>query len=240
MKNLLVKSLFQIKDTNWHIRDRSNETDLYEKYLEMHRISVGSYKRHLKGEWELKFIQGTVENVNDAFKKTFTTVYDIWRQGGVNIFYTDPDTVAVQDIDPWAMSDHFMMFNYTDPKKFDQPNYWNRKFDNFFNAGVRLFPAGMSQSTWDIGLKMFQDWDNSTYDTEQIILNSMLWDQGLKLSQVLRPRWAYQAQWLPDQKPLWDQDCWNGICINQSLIVHTHSSRDIDKKLNLMKQLILQ
>lgn len=237
MKNILVKSLFEIRDTNWHIRDRSKETNLYEKYVEMHQVSLGSFSRHLRGEWEFRFLSGKVDTVNQAFQRTFWGIYDIWKSGGVNILYTDPDTVALRAMDPWQISDAFMMFNFTDPRSFDRPNRYGRKFPHFFNAGVRLFPASMSQAIWDRAMIMAQDWDESTYDTEQIILNSMLWDQGVKLHQVLRPEWAYQAQWLPDQAPLWLQDQWNGIDINQSLIVHTHSSRDIDQKLDLMKRL---
>lgn len=240
MKNILCKSLFEIKDTNWHIRDRSGETDLYNKYVDMHQLSLGSFTRHLKGDWELKFISGTVQNVNEAFQRTFHEIYKLWSQGNTNILYTDPDTVAIRDIEPWQMSDCFMMFNFTDPRLFDRPNIYNRKFQHFFNAGVRFFPAGMDQRIWDLGLNMAKSWDTTTYDTEQIILNSMLWDQGVSLDQVLRPEWSYQAQWLPDQAPLWYQDRWNGINIDQSYIIHTHSSRDIDKKLALMRDLCSQ
>lgn len=237
MKNILVKSLYQVRDTNWHFRDRSDETDLYDKYVEMHQISVGSFTRHLKGDWELMFFKGRVDNINDAFKQTFQEIYDLWKGGGVNILYTDPDTVAIKDFDPWKISDKFMMFNFTDPKKFDRPNSYGRSFENFFNAGVRWFPSTMDSKIWHMGQEMLSQWEDGTYDTEQIILNSMLWDQGVKLQDVLRPEMAYQAQWLPSQAPLWFQDIWNGIHLGQATIVHTHSSRNIDQKLALMKQL---
>lgn len=236
MKNYLVKSLFKVRDTNWHFKDRSNETDLYEKYYQMHLISVDSFKNNLDGNWELKFIEGEVSNINDAFKTTFLEIYKLWQSDkNVNIFYTDPDTVAIRKINPWQISTRFMMFNFTDPKSFDTPNIYNRKFPYFFNAGVRFFPGEMSQKIWDIGLSMLEKWEENTYNTEQIILNSMLWDQGVTLDQVLRPEWAYQAQWLPNQFPLYIQDMWNGIDINKSFIIHTHSSRNIDEKLSFMK-----
>lgn len=237
MRNILVKSLFEIVDTNWHIKDRAAEKDLFAKYVEMHQISLGSFTKHLKGDWEFKFLSGRVGKVNDAFKKTFLGIYDLWQQGNTNIFYTDPDTIAVQDINPWNISDKFMMFNYTDPRSFTKSNRYGRKFENFFNAGVRLFPAQMKQQIWDQALRMVDDWDHDTYDTEQIILNSMLWDQKINLEDVLRPAWAYQAQWLPDQAAVWQQDLWNGLDINQSSIIHVHSSRGIDVKLSFMKQL---
>lgn len=240
MTNILVKSLFQVKDTNWYFRDRSDEPDMHAKYVEMHQISLGSFTRHLKGDWQLKFVQGSVDNINEAFKKTFLAIYDLWKAGNTNIFYTDPDTVAIKDIDPWNVSDQFLMFNFTDPKTFSAPNQYGRKFDHFFNAGVRFFPAGMRADIWRMGLDMLDQWQEGTYDTEQIILNSMLWDQGLSLDQVLRPEWAYQAQWLPNQARLWQQDTWNGIDINRAAIIHTHSSRGVDVKLDFMKQLVQQ
>lgn len=236
MKNILVKSLFRVRDTNWHFRDRKDEVDLYDKYVEMHRLSVSSFSKHLKGTWELKFVQGTVDNINDAFQHTFKEIYELWRQGNTNILYTDPDTVAIRDLDPWNISDQFMMFNFTDPKSFNEPNQYQKSFPYFFNAGVRYFPAAMSQNTWDLGLSMVDQWEPNTYNTEQIILNSMLWSQGMSLDQVLRPEMAYQAHWLP-QVPVWLQDLWNGIEIGRAAIVHTHSSRDIDQKLDLMRQL---
>lgn len=237
MKNYLVKSLFQVKDTNWYFRDRSKEHNLHEKYVEMHRISLGSFSRYLRGDWELRFIQGSVNNINEAFKRTFRAIYDLWLQGDTNIFYTDPDTVAMKDITPWQISNLFLMFNFTDPKKFTTPNHYGRQFDNFFNAGVRFFPAGMDPAVWHNGLAMLDKWQEHSYDTEQIILNSMFWDQGVTLDQVLRPEWSYQAQWLPNQVELWQQDLWNGIDINQAAIIHTHSSRGVDTKLEFMKQL---
>lgn len=236
MKNYLFKSLFRVKDTNWHFRDRQGETDLYEKYVEMHRLSVASFTKRLKGNWELKFVQGTVDNINDAFRRTFAEIHQLWSQGNVNILYTDPDTVLIRDLDPWNISNQFMMFNFTDPRSFNEPNSYQKSFPYFFNAGVRYFPAGMSQDTWRIGLDMVQQWEPNTYNTEQIILNTMLWSQGVSLDQVLRPEMAYQAHWLP-AVPVWLQDLWNGIEIGRAAIVHTHSSRDIDQKLQLMRDL---
>jgi hypothetical protein len=240
MKNILVKSLYQVDDTNWHFRDRKDEINLYEKYVELHRISVASCTRYLKGDWELKFITGRVQNINQAFQKTFFEIYNIWRQGNVNILYTDPDTLVVRDIDLWNISDHFMMFNFTDPKSFNAPNQYQRSFPNFFNAGVRYFPAAMSQSTWDRAMPMANNWDTNSYDTEQIILNSMLWDQGLGLHQVLRPNLAYQLFCTSGRVTAHDQDLWNGMDLKDSYIVHMHASRGVNELLPIMQNLAQQ
>lgn len=236
MKNYLVKTLFEVQDSNWEVMDRTHETNLYQNYLEMHQISIGSFKKHLLGDWELRFLGGRVENIHQAFEKTFWFIHDIWHEGPCNILYTDPDTVAIKNINPWNHISGFRMFNFTDPKSYTGNNRYGRKFSCFFNAGVRYFAHDMSQSIWDLGKDMARDWDHSTYDTEQIILNSMLWDQGLRLDQCLRPEIAYQAQWLP-QVPVWAQDTWNGISLDRAAIVHVHGSRDSAIKLHLMKDL---
>lgn len=238
MKNILVKSLFEIKDPNWSVKDRSAETDLYKKYVECHQISLGSFKKHLKGDWEFAFVSGQFDTIHQALHETFHRIRQLWLENGpCNILYTDPDTVAVAPIDIWGKYNDFMMFNYSDPKSFYTANPYNESFPHFFNAGVRYFPATMKEETWQLGLDMVKNWDFTDYNTEQIILNKMLWSQGVKLENALVPPLAYQAQWLPGVE-VWRQDLWNGVHVNNCAILHVHSSRDIDVKLNFMKQLI--
>lgn len=235
IKNYLVKSLYRVRDPNWLVHDRSHETDLYDRYLDMHRISVESFKRHLQGDWELKFFTGTVDSINQAFEQTFWRIHELWHSEPCNILYTDPDTVARRNFDPWGFGE-FRMFNFTDPRGYDRPNRYNQKFDNFFNAGVRYFPQAMQEAVWEKGCAMAQDWDHSTYDTEQIILNAMLWSQGLRLDQALQPVWAYQAMNL-DTHPVWWHDVWNGMSMAQAAVVHVHGSRNAESRQQIMKKL---
>jgi hypothetical protein len=234
-KNYLVKSLYRVRDPNWMVHDRSHETDLYENYLEMHRISVGSFTRHLKGDWELKFFTGQVNNISEAFEKTFWNIHTLWHQEPCNILYTDPDTVARLDLDIWSLN-QFRMFNFTDPRSLDRDNCYNARFDWFFNAGVRYFPHAMNPDVWKLGADMARSWDHSTYDTEQIILNAMLWSQGLRLDQALMPKVAYQAMNL-DRAPVWWHDVWNGCSMSQAAIIHVHGSRDSQSRVDIMKKL---
>lgn len=237
MKNYLVKSLFQITSPDWHMKDRSGEPDLHENYVKMHQISLNSHKRFLQGDWELKFVGGRFEDINQAFERTFWFIHDLWHREPCNILYTDPDTVMVRPLDIWDQFDKFMMFNYTDPRHFPlNERLWNRRFPNFFNAGVRYFPATMDEKIWELGGSMAREWKFDTYDTEQVILNAMLWDQSISLEEALRPDIAYQAQWLPICLQA-KQDEWNGIPMNQASIIHVHGSRDSALKLALMKAL---
>lgn len=233
MKNYLVKSLFQVKDPDWRVHDRSHETDLYSKYQQMHKLSVDSYKKFLGGSWELRFFEGEVDHINQAFEQTFWAIHDLWHSEPCNILYTDPDTMAINRINPWGQYRHFTMFNYTDPRSFDRPNQYNKKFDHFFNAGVRYFPSTMSENIWQTGKDMAKTWNSDTYDTEQIILNTMLWDQPVELIDVLNPYMAYQA-FHPDLA-LCDQ--WNRLSIQEAGILHFHSSRNAQVRLDIMQSI---
>ena len=232
MKNYLVKSLFKVKDADWKVLDRSHESNLFDSYLAMHEVSAESYRAFLEGEWELKFITGEVDQINEAFEKTFWAIHELWHSEPCNILYTDPDTIAVKHVDIFGQYRNFMMFNHTDPKQFNSPNPYNRTFEHFFNAGVRYFPATMDKKIWELGATMAQTWDYATYDTEQIILNSMLWDQGVAVNEVLDPTVAWQL-FHPNLN--FGQD-WNGCSIYDAQILHLHSSRGADNRLAFMRQ----
>jgi hypothetical protein len=236
MKNYLFKSLFKINNTDWQVLDRSHEHTMFDNYQLMHDLSLQSAKKFLLGDWQLVYLTGEFDHINQAFEHTFWQIKQLWDQEPCNILYTDPDTVFVRPLNIWNQFDQFMMFNYTDPRKFAAANSYNKSFEHFFNAGVRYFPHTMNKETWNTGADMAQNWDHSTYDTEQIILNTMLWSQNISLDQALHPEIAYQA-FRVDQ-PYIDQ--WNGISVNQAHIVHVHSSRNSSNRLNLMKNICQQ
>jgi len=234
MKNYLFKSLFKVQDPNWEVLDRSHETNMYDNYLAMHEYSVKSFQHNLGGEWELVFLHGEVENINQAFESTFWAIHNLWHQEPCNILYTDPDTVAIGKIDPWNEFDKFMMFNYTDPKTFVKDNVYGKTFEHWFNAGVRFFPSSMSEEVWVAGAALAKQWNHSSYNTEQIILNTMLWMQDIDLATALRPDLAYQGHWFPNAS-VETHNTWNGIEIEKSKILHLHGSRNSEAKLNIMK-----
>lgn len=239
MKNILVKSLFKIKDPNWGVKNRGHETDLYEKYLECHNLSLESFKKQISAQCDYVFFSGEADTIHHALYNNFYEIYNLWlKEYPCNILYTDPDTVAINHVDPWGQYNKFMMFNLSDPKSFYRDNIYGLKFPNFFNAGVRYFPATMSRATWDIGLALADNWNIQSYDTEQIILNQMMWSQDLKLSDALVPNMNYQAAWMGNiEINTWPQDVWNGIAFKRAHIVHFHGSRNIDNTLQHMKKL---
>ena len=221
--------------------DRSNEGDLYDWYMKMHDISLRSFEKHLQGDWEFIFFNKEVENIQEVFKDHFFEIYDIWKQGDTNILYCGPDNIMMKPTDFFGKYDDFMMFNYTDPKSSVEPNHYNIQHQHFFNADVRYYPSTMSQDIWDMGLEMAENWDFNSWNTEQFILNKMLWDQtNRNLDNTLDPTVAYQGHQLFIEE--WEQrkaysNEWNGCDIKDAQIIHLHGSRNAPRKYSLMEQL---
>jgi hypothetical protein len=221
--------------------DRSSEGDLYDWYMKMHDISLRSFKKHLQGDWEFVFFNKEVENIQEVFKDHFFEIYDIWKQGDTNILYCGPDNIMMKPTKFFGEYDEFRMFNYTDPKSSIEPNHYDVQHEHFFNADVRYYPSTMSQDIWDMGLEMAENWDFNSWNTEQFILNKMLWDQeGRTIENTLDPTVAYQGHQLFiedwEQRKSYSND-WNGCDIKDAQIIHLHGSRNAPRKFSLMKQL---
>jgi len=221
--------------------DRSSEGDLYDWYMKMHDISLKSFEKHLQGDWEFIFFNKEVENIQEVFKDHFFEIYDIWKQGDTNILYCGPDNIMMKPTEFFGKYDDFMMFNYTDPKSSVEPNHYNIQHQHFFNADVRYYPSTMSQDIWDMGLEMAENWDFNSWNTEQFILNKMLWDQtDRNLDNTLDPTIAYQGhalfieEW--EQRKAFSND-WNNCDIKDAQIIHLHGSRNAPRKFALMEQL---
>ena len=221
--------------------DRSSEGDLYDWYMKMHDISLRSFEKHLQGDWEFVFLNKEVENIQEVFKDHFFEIYDIWKQGDTNILYCGPDNLVMKPTEFFGKYDDFMMFNYTDPKTSNEPNHYNIQHQHFFNADVRYYPSTMSQDIWDMGIEMAENWDFNSWNTEQFILNKMLWDQPNRtLENTLDPLMAYQGHELYLQD--WEKrkeysNKWNGCEIKDAHIIHLHGSRNAPNKFALIEQL---
>jgi hypothetical protein len=207
----------------------------------MHDISLRTFEKHLQGDWEFVFFNKEVENIQEVFKDHFFEIYDIWKQGDCNILYCGPDNIMMKPTEFFGQYDDFRMFNYTDPKSSEEPNHYNIQHQHFFNADVRYYPSTMSQDIWDMGLEMAENWDFDSWNTEQFILNKMLWDQeGRTIENTLDPTVAYQGHQLFldnwEQRKAYSNE-WNTCDLKQAHIIHLHGSRNAPRKFALMEKL---
>jgi len=221
--------------------DRSHEGDIYNWYMKMNEISLRTFEKNLAGDWEFIFYNEEVENIQNVLQEHFFKIYDLWKSEPCNILYCGPDNLVMKPTEVFGKYDQFMMFNYTDPKSCNDKNKYNLKHEHFFNADVRYFPHTMSEDIWQLGAKMASDWDFDCWNTEQIILNEMLWKQpGRTIENTLDATMAYQGFYLFEDD--WDrrldwQNAWNGIHIADANIIHLHGSRNAEMKFELMEQL---
>lgn len=242
VKNYVMRSIYKIKSPMW-FKDRSAEGDIYDKYMQMSEISINSINKYLAGDWEYVLWNEQVDNIQHVFKDHFFKIYDFWKTNWpCNILYMGPDNFMQKPTEIFGKYDDFMMFNYTDPKSSQERNKWNIQHKHFFNADVRYYPASMSQDIWDMGLQLAAEWDFDCWNTEQFILNKMLWDQPNRtLENTLDPKLVYQGQMLYASDDLEQRihksNAWNNCDLRDSHIIHFHGSRNAEHKLVLMKQL---
>lgn len=228
MKNYLVKGLHRIGSTKWWPgRDRADEGDLFSYYEKMALLSEASFFHNLQGDWEYIKLESTATDVNHVFRQQFGAIWDIWSGEPCNIYYCGSDVQVLKPVEVFGRYQHFLLFNYTDPKSLDEHAH-------FLNADIRYYPAKMDrvmfeQATKDVAHAT--EWNN-----DQKLYNRMVWSQGLAPEQVIDPTMAYQGPWLPgDERVKQYTDAWNGCSFEDASIVHWHGSRNADAKLQLMQ-----
>ena len=230
MKNYLIKGLHRIGSTQWWPgRDRADEGDLYYYYEKMSRLSEASFFQNLQGDWELIRLESVAQDVNHVFRQQFRAIWNIWSAEPCNVLYCGSDVQVLKPVEVFGRYQHFLMFNYTDPKSLDG-------FPHFLNADIRYYPAEMDRTMFEQALAEI---DHATeWNNDQQLYNRMVWGQGLSPGQVIDPRMAYQGPWLPGPPANKEfTDNWNGCALEDAYIVHWHGSRHAESKLALMKSI---
>ena len=96
----------------------------------------------------------------------------------------------------------------------------------------------MDKTLWGLEREMRAAWNETdgmdSYNNQQIIHNTMFWNQGLSWEDAHHPELFYQAQWIPWQ-PIEVQDQWNGCRYEDAQVIHWHSSRNSIIKLDCMR-----
>lgn len=230
IKNFLVQTLIRVNSTDYGWKDRSDEGDLYNLYKQLQLLSKSSYKHFLQGEWEYVLLETEVNNVLDVFRYNFKSIHDLkLKHGPCNILFCGLDTQMLKPTEIFGQFENFMMFNYTDPKR-------TNLFPHNFNCDVRYYPAEMPDAWWEFSLE--EEAKIKIWEDEQNIYNAMLWSQGLESTDVLHPKLAYQGFMMADHTHNRElADNWNGIKFEDAQIVHWHSSRGAQNRIDTMTKL---
>jgi hypothetical protein len=216
VKNYLVRSLYQINN-----RAQGISPGDYGTYKKMHELTLASLKKYIGGEWELILFEGEVDNAQQMFRDVFIRTHRLWSQQACNILFVDLDILAVGSVDLFDQYQHFTMFAQTgDERRGLAP-------DQFYNCGLRYFPHVMSNTVWDLGLKLYQDWnDDSEWDREQLIYSQMLLSQPGFVFKNIQINSDYQFnsyEFHPDY-------------LDQYKLLHFHSSKGPRPMFALMKK----
>lgn len=226
MKNYLIKGVHRIGSPKWwEGSDRSNEGDLHELYSQMNTLSEASFAKHLQGDWEIINLVSEARDVNHVFRQQFQSIYQIWSKEPCNILYCGPDTQMLEPTEVFGKYNHFLMWNYTDPKTYGPCTH-------YLNADIRYYPSTMRHEVWEFGLKMIDhlDWWNG----DQVLYNIMVWCQGLGHTDVIDPRMAYQGFMYPAHSREVG-DAWNNCRLEDAHIIHWAGSRGAARTVELMR-----
>lgn len=240
VKNYVVTSHRRIKSTKWVWKDTKDEGDIYTLYDNMRKESLASLNAFLEGEWEYILFDEDIEHISQAMPLNNDRVYDLWHSEPCNILWVGPDVQATRPVSFFGEFDEFRLFNWTDPKSWNEPNQYKLSFENLFNNDLQYYPHNMDPTLWEMERAMRAEWDVSdsanSYNNQQLIHNAMFWSQGLAWEDAHRPELFYQAQWLP-WYDLSVQDNWNGSKFEDAVMIHWHSSRHAPTKLECMRQI---
>ena len=235
-KNFLVFKNYTITDHTKWFNDRSDEPNLVANYNAMEKIATASALKNVENLNEIKVFRGEADNIRDVFKKNFYEIYKLWQKGN-NVLYADLDVVFTQPTNYFTTDNIFRMYNLTEPTSVTCEHY-NIEFKYYFNCGIRYYPKDMSQTVWDLGIEMVENWNPDRWDCEQIIYNAMMWSQKVAPDDVYNTPLAYQLLQDPrtSQGTLLNKN-FNQIDLNQSCAVHVHGSRGSKDRLSLMEDL---
>ena len=226
MKNYLIKGVHRIGSPKWwEGSDRTNEGDLHDLYSQMNNLSEASFAHLMPGDWEIINLVSEARDVNHVFRQQFQAIYQIWSKEPCNILYCGPDTQMLEPTEVFGKYDHFLMWNYTDPKTYGPCTH-------YLNADIRYYPSTMRKEVWEFGLKMIDhlDWWNG----DQVLYNIMVWCQGLGHTDVIDPRMAYQGFMYPSSSRE-AGDAWNNCRLEDAHIVHWAGSRGAARTVEMMQ-----
>ena len=233
MKNYVVQTLCQVTGNNKNSRLDKVPQDMskkWETYQAVQNESYSSIKHFLEGDWEYVLLSEPCEHMFDVFKQNFTKIHKLWTEQECNILFCGLDVQFIKPTKIFGEFDKFLMFNYSDPKT-------TANFEHNFNCDIRYYPSTMSKKwmDWTVNEAMH---NLKIWDDEQDIHNYIMWDQDISIEEAVRPHLAWQGMGISDFTDLQmmeNHQYWNnGVPIIDAHIIHWHTSRGAENRLEIM------
>lgn len=236
IKNYVIGAHRRVKDPKWDFKNTEEEGDIYEIYKAMYQASRASLRKFLQDDWiELCYTE-PVDHINQAARIGWQSNYELWHSEPCNILIVGPDVSMIRPTKIFGRFNEFRMFNWTDPKTYNEPNPWNIVHQDYFNGDLVYIPHTTTKNVWRIFESMMVQYRDSTWGDDQVITNTMFWSQNIPWEEAHRPDLFYSAQWLPWQ-PIREMDEWNCYKIRNCHMIHWHGSRHSPTKLQMMQQI---
>jgi hypothetical protein len=210
--NILVKGLCKIKN---HVECAPIAVhNNYEYYVEMHKLSIESYKKNLQGDWILKELDIEQDNIQEYFKNLLIFIKNVWHEFyPCNILYADADTLCIKPLSIFGQFDDFRLFSEDDPII----------ENSYINGGIKYYPAELSKEFWDQIDFIIDNWDNDMWIYEQIAQASLMFRYS-KFDSDKKQDWVVRQIGFNHQRLISEIALDNIKSIKQA-ILHFHSSQ---------------
>lgn len=233
VKNYLVSAVRPIRN-GWHIEKNQ---DLYKNYQAMYDLSLTSFRKFVKEPFEAICFTDPVDDNDNYTLENWKAIKELWHQEPCNIFWAGADTFMTQPTS--LFSDKFKeyrLFNYTDPKS-------HREFTHHFNDDVQYYPHTMSEETWELGEKYWEQREEHPdrhWGFDQLRHNAMFWSQNIE--DPRHPEMNYMCMRMRQIVPesiAWHEE-WNQFPFLAAHILHFCASRQSASVITTMKWLCEQ
>jgi hypothetical protein len=233
VKNYLVSAVRPIRN-GWHMEKNQ---DLYKAYGEMYAMRLASFRKFCQEPFEDVLWTDPTDDSYTYTEDNWTAIKKLWDSEPCNVFWAGADTFMIKPTSIFGdRYKEYRLFNYTEPRS-------HREFQHHFNDDVQYYPHTMSQESWDLGEKYWEQREthpDRQWGFDQLRHNAMFWSQDIPEEDRLHPEMNYMCHNLRSDHPdeLEATRLWNsGVSLNDANILHFCASRGSGQVVNMMKEL---
>ena len=233
VKNYLVSAVRPIRN-GWHMEKNQ---DLYKAYGEMYAMRLASFRKFCQEPFEAVLWTEPTDDSYTYTEDNWKAIKKLWGSEPCNVFWAGADTFMIKPTSVFGdRYTEYRLFNYTEPRS-------HREFQHHFNDDVQYYPHTMSQESWDLGEKYWEQREthpDRLWGFDQLRHNAMFWAQDIPEEDRLHPEMNYMCHNLRSDHPaeLEATRIWNsGVSLNDANILHFCASRGSGQVINMMKEI---